>query len=314
MDNHQPLFPSPVMHTYQAFALLMIALLGFFVIGPLLGALIAVAISGVSVDELKMVLNNPMNAGGRSLILALQAGATIGMAGLPYLYARYKYHLDGRFYNMATMDIKAAILAMLITFTFMIFNSVVIEWNMELTFPSFLQGFEKWARQTEEAATQMVAFLTDFESAGTLLMMLIIMAVLPAIAEEYVFRGLIQRKLELAMTNIHLAIWISAILFSAIHMQFFGFFPRLLLGALFGYLYVWSRNLWIPIAAHFFNNAFMLIMIYLYKSGSIGYDIENSEAPSLVTVAIFAIITFALVYYFRKAFAKQADGEMAKNI
>ena len=125
-------------------------------------------------------------------------------------------------------------------------------------------------------------------------------AILPAIGEELVFRGMLQPELQRATGNIHAAIWISAIMFSAIHLQFFGFVPRMLLGVMFGYLYYWSGNIIIPMLAHFVNNGFSLLMVYLYQLEIISIDLESGESASPLLVAFFTLITFGLLLYLKK--------------
>jgi membrane protease YdiL (CAAX protease family) len=120
-----------------------------------------------------------------------------------------------------------------------------------------------------------------------------------------VFRGLIQNELKRGTGNPHLAIWVAAILFSAIHMQFFGFVPRVLLGALFGYLYHWSGNLIIPMFAHFFHNGFTLIMLHLYNQGVTELDMESEEAAPWPWVMVGIVSTFALLVYFRKLYTSK---------
>ncbi|MEL7006274.1 MAG: CPBP family intramembrane glutamic endopeptidase, partial [Bacteroidota bacterium] len=148
------------------------------------------------------------------------------------------------------------------------------------------------------------------------LVAIIVIAVIPAIGEEIVFRGMLQNELHTASKNAHVAIWVSAIIFSAIHMQFFGFFPRLLLGALFGYLYYWSGNLIIPILAHFINNGFSLVLVYLSTGEGLFGNPENTESAPLSTVLIFIIITVGLMYYFRNYFLKRNidNGSMEESI
>lgn len=97
-----------------------------------------------------------------------------------------------------------------------------------------------------------------------------------------------------------MAIWIAAIFFSAIHLQFYGFFPRLLLGALFGYIYYWSGNLWYPIFAHFVNNGFTLVMLYLYQQKATDIDLEATDAvPWSGALIAFAVGAVLLVYFKR---------------
>jgi len=199
------------------------------------------------------------------------------------------------------------LLSVVIVITFMGFNSLIIEWNANLEFPEFLSGFEKWARQTEDMALQMTEYLTDFNGFGQFLLAFFVIAIIPAVGEELLFRGFLQNLFHEYAKNIHLAIWISAILFSTIHMQFFGFVPRMLLGALFGYLYYWSGSLTIPIVAHLTNNGFTLILFYLYDLKVIETDISNTESSPLYAVLIFSIITAILLFYFRKYFLKASN-------
>jgi membrane protease YdiL (CAAX protease family) len=121
---------------------------------------------------------------------------------------------------------------------------------------------------------------------------IVILAIVPAIGEELLFRGILQNKIEMLSKNKHIAIWITAFIFSFIHFQFYGFVPRLLLGALFGYLYIWSGNLTIPILAHFINNGFTLLLLYA------GVNFEMS-VPMEITILSF-ILVISFLYIFKK--------------
>jgi hypothetical protein len=117
---------------------------------------------------------------------------------------------------------------------------------------------------------------------------------------------LIQTELYRGTKNIHVAIWISSILFSAFHVQFFGFVPRLLLGALFGYLYYWSGNIFVPMLAHIINNSLTVIVIYLNQQGMVSDEMvaDDSAAP-WPAVIVCAIICTALLYYFKNFFEQK---------
>src|SRR5690606_9164914 len=132
----------------------------------------------------------------------------------------------------------------------------------------------------------------------------VVVVVLPAIGEEIVFRGMIQNDFYRATRNAHLSIWITAILFSAIHLQFYGFFPRMFLGALFGYLYFWSGNLWMPVLAHFVNNGFTLISLYLYDKVVIPIVVDNTQ-PSVWQVLFSAVFSAFLMYAFKNFYNTQ---------
>jgi uncharacterized protein len=105
-----------------------------------------------------------------------------------------------------------------------------------------------------------------------------------------------------ATKNIHVSIWFAAILFSAIHFQFFGFVPRMLLGALFGYIYYWSGNLTLAILAHFVNNGVSVLALYLHQQGAFDFDMESPEAAPVQVVMFAAVVTAGLLYYFYKHF------------
>ena len=129
----------------------------------------------------------------------------------------------------------------------------------------------------EDLLKEVTEYITQFDSTGQFLLGIIVIAVLPAVGEELLFRGCIQNQLFNITRNTHLAIWITAFFFSAIHVQFLGFVPRMLLGALFGYLYFWSGNLLVPMLAHFFNNGLQIFLLYAYQREGFTYNIDELE-------------------------------------
>ncbi len=139
----------------------------------------------------------------------------------------------------------------------------IIVWNESITFPDsgFLHQVGEFLTTQEERAQKLTKALTSGSSGLDLTINLLVLAVLPALGEELFFRGGLQNILGERL-NKHAAIWITAFLFSLFHFQFFGFVPRMLFGALFGYLYIWGRSLWYPIICHVGNNAVALIAIH----------------------------------------------------
>lgn len=129
--------------------------------------------------------------------------------------------------------------------------------NQQVVLPEALRPIEEMMQQQEEAAAALIErFLADTSVWGVVIN-IVVMAVLPAIGEELTFRGWIQGRLE--ARNTHMAIWVSAAVFSFIHFQFYGFVPRMLLGAMFGYVLVWSGSIWTAILMHMTNNATVVI-------------------------------------------------------
>ena len=94
------------------------------------------------------------------------------------------------------------------------------------------------------------------------------MAILPAIGEELLFRGVFQRLLTEWTRNIHWGIILAALLFSFFHFEFYGFLPRFLLGVFFGYLFVWTSSIWVPILAHFTNNFIIVVYSFYQATGN----------------------------------------------
>ena len=133
------------------------------------------------------------------------------------------------------------------------------------------------------------------------LVALTVAAIAPAVGEELLFRGLLQPQLQKLTNNPHWGIWLCAILFSAIHLQFVGFLPRMLLGALLGYLLWWSGSLWLPILIHFLFNGIQILGAYLYPEAmKIAVDTTEIEMPSIWLTIISFLATGYLVKLFHE--------------
>ena len=124
-----------------------------------------------------------------------------------------------------------------------------------------------------------------------------LIALIPAIGEELLFRGVLQQLFTKWTGEAHLAIFISAFLFSAIHLQFFGFLPRFVLGLVLGYMFYWSKNLWLPILAHFTNNAFAIIFNYHFVADKIQIDFLNEETSVNISAALISLLAVALLMF-----------------
>lgn len=196
---------------------------------------------------------------------------------------------------LATLALLASIPAM----------NRLVEWNNNITFPASLSGLEESMKRMEEAAEGTIELLIgSLDSPSSLIISIIIIGIMAGLSEELFFRGGLQRILATGSCGKHAAIWITAFIFSAIHMQFFGFFPRLLLGAFFGYLLWWSNSLWLPIFIHTLNNS--LVVASKFSKGDGLSALENfgsgnsvGEIISIV-VSIIAVTTFLILLYRRR--------------
>lgn len=173
----------------------------------------------------------------------------------------------------------------------------IIEWNQQIHLPQSMALIEQFFRQMEQSAADATSLLMGGSSVGSLIMSLLIVAVLAGFSEELFFRGALQRILMSTSINTHVCIWMVAVIFSAFHFQFFGFVPRLILGAYFGYLLWWTRNLWVPVCVHIFNNA--LVVIFTWKTGSpegdadslASYGSDLSDGGHIAVAAVSIILS-----------------------
>lgn len=198
-------------------------------------------------------------------------------------------------------NVKDYGLVTLIYFTSAPFIAYLADINEHIQMPGFLKGVEDWMRTMEDSALAMTDFLASTTSIGQLLANIIVVGIFAGVGEELVFRGLLQRKLTKIFKNYHWAVWAAAIIFSAIHFQFYGFFPRLLLGVLFGYLYIWSGNIMIPIFAHALNNSMAVLIGHLISTGVISSKYEDFDLLPFPLVVVTAVIcAFLLFNYSQK--------------
>lgn len=165
--------------------------------------------------------------------------------------------------------------------------------NQQIPLPSWMNSLETEANDTIKA-------LLTMESPAILIYNLIVIALLPSIGEELLFRGLLQQQLEKRFGRPQLAVWIAALIFSAFHFQFAGFLPRMLLGALLGYLLIWTGSLWVPIAAHFVFNGSQVVGQYLLGEELISPDPEQSLTPNWLATVFSAILLAGLIYGIRR--------------
>jgi len=135
--------------------------------------------------------------------------------------------------------------------------------------------------------------LVNVHSISDLLFNFLLIAVIAGLGEELFFRGILQ-KIFSEWRNAVLAIWLAAFVFSAIHLQFYGFFPRMLLGAFFGYLLYWSGNLWLPILAHTINNGLAVIFYYLKFNGYQVVDIDTIGTNETVYLGVISAVLTAI--------------------
>ena len=181
--------------------------------------------------------------------------------------------------NKSPQAKEVGIVLLLMIFSMPVIN-LLSELNALIRFPEFMSSIENYLQKAEKDAEGITEAFLKIKSMKGLWVNLLMIGIIPAIGEEFFFRGLLQRIFSNWAKSTHWGIIISAFLFSAIHMQFYGFFPRFLLGAMFGYLFVWSGSLWLPVLAHFVNNALAVIAYYLISIGVLDEKVVNIGSSS----------------------------------
>jgi membrane protease YdiL (CAAX protease family) len=300
------LAPRPMHPAAQLLLLLGLALAGLC-LASLLALIIARVGYGLSVAEFGALAEAPAQAPhGWAVLMLTQglslAGAGAGAALLPRLLGQSvaSYYAPRRL--GAAWWLVAAGVVVLCSVPFL---SALVAWNAGTHFPAFLHEFEQWARAKEDQAAVLTKFLTNFNSLGRLLVALLVIAVVPAVAEELVFRGGVQRSLVAWFNSRHVGVWLAAAIFSAIHVQFFGFVPRFVLGLILGYLYEWSGNILVSMAAHFTQNALQLILLYLAQGKQLpsAFDPDSTQPLPWPIVFVSAVATAALLYWLHQRWA-----------
>ena len=188
------------------------------------------------------------------------------------------------------------------------FINYMAEINLRMEFP--IKSVDKILRTLEGDAEEIMLAFTATRSLTGLLVNLLMIGVIAAVGEELIFRGLLQRLFFDMVKNAHVAIFLTAILFSAFHFQFFSFLPRFMLGVLLGYLMLYGRSIWYPILAHFVNNAMGVIYYYFNSRGSADDMLEeigtSTMMPMAALISLLSFVFFAVLWYYQtSAFTNQ---------
>ena len=217
-----------------------------------------------AMDVLQLKLDQPyiLNA----LYILQIIGTTIPILIAPVFYAYVVVKQPAEYLRL---QFKSSWLLFMVAFFIMLIASPLIELssniNQKMVLPEFLRGLEEWMKQSEAAARKVTEFLLKMDSVGALIRNVLLVGLLTAIVEELMFRGVLQTIMLKWTKNAHAAVWITAMLFSAFHMEFYGFLPRTILGALFGYFVIWSGSIWPAVWGHFLNNGTAVVVTYLFQ-------------------------------------------------
>jgi uncharacterized protein len=238
---------------------------------------------------------------------------TIGTFLLPALVLPLIFRRNAAEYLRLNRPVEwKLILYMTVSFAAMYpFLEWTLSMNQSIHLPSFMQNIENTLRAQEDTMEVLTQRFLEMTNIRDLIINLIVIAFLPAFIEELFFRGLLQTLVHKWLKNIHITIILTAIFFSAIHMEFFGIIPRTILGLILGYLFYWSGSIWSSIFFHFLNNATAVVLVFLSQQNLINYKIDepmnSSNIVIIVSFGITALICLFLANYYSKKRDKKDD-------
>lgn len=284
--------------------LLVMLVLVFLLISSILGILLAKPIFRLDLAQIYQIVSNP-DADNLGVVKYFQIIQSVFLFLVPALIAAWLYSDDLAHYLQADKKPKALTLLLVmlsIVLAIPLLNALAM-FNSEMVLPQWLHSLEVKMKTMEETAGRLTGLFLTGGDGYTLALNLFMIAVLPALGEEFLFRGVIQRLATDWTRNRHLGIWISAFLFSFIHFQFYGFLPRFLLGLYFGYLLLWSSSIWVPVIGHFINNGFA-VLYYHFAAKPMGEtsmdQLGTGEEHSYMLYLSIVSTALLLIFIFMK--------------
>jgi len=282
------------------FNILFLSALGLFCTGIFsLLAMVVIQLGwGIPVFSDPTALSDFNNPAILNPMKFLQAMYSIGLFIVPcFLFLKLAEEKPFEFLKMKTFP---AIISLLIAFGIMLVVQPIVEltgkWNAAFPFPETF-GISDWIKHAEEQGEIVTKIFLKADSINVFLLNVFIMAFLPALGEEFFFRGMIQQYMIKAVKNVYIAIVITAIIFSAFHFQFMGFLPRMLLGIILGCIFVWSGNIWLSVFAHFLNNGAAVTLDYLNQRNVINEEQLETVASDNVLVVLLSLALLGMLLF-----------------
>jgi hypothetical protein len=260
-------------------------------------------IFGTSVSDLLNIPTADPDLKEASILRYLQVSQQVTMFIIPALILSRWFRRSGESYlktNKLPGSVQT-ILVIVLALSIIPITSYTGMLNSKMVLPEWLSGVAEWMQEKEEMAGTVTGLLLNSPGKGGMFLNIFIMALVPSVAEELLFRGVLQQILCKLFKSFHFGIWITAILFSAIHLQFYGFLPRFILGLSFGYLFFWGRNLWLPILAHFVNNVFLVVLSFIYGWSELN-EKRNYASEDIMTPIIAVLFCGLIFLYFRNEY------------
>jgi uncharacterized protein len=292
---------------FSKFLLTLLLMLGSLFFLTTAAVFLAVPFTHMNANRIIGTMGDIQNPAYLNLIRYFQIVQSFAFFLIPAIFVTYLFGSNPGIYLSLKKrpTIVISFISIILIFSLIPFINYLQDINSKMHFPEFMKGIEQWMKKSEDTANNLSELFLNVNSIGGLILNLFMMALLPALSEEFLFRGVFQRLFSEMFKNYHWGIILSAALFSAIHFQFYGFVPRMLLGAIFGYMLVWSGTLWVPVIAHFVNNSTGILFYYLLNKGMVNSNLDKigtgkQEMQFSIISLIISSSILVLFYYTTK--------------
>ena len=293
----------PVLYRTHPF-LRLVVLLALLIVSMLVTAFIGILIGlpffgSELIESLKgfSLLNQPDQIG---MLKYLQIVNQIGLFIIPPIL--FALMVSRSIKGYLRMDRRPHSMTILAGSIMILFSLPFLHWLSELNeairLPEFMGSVERWFQEYESRARELTEAFVDVHTWGGLTVNLLMIALLPAFGEEMLFRGVLLRGMNDWTKNIHASVLITAFLFSALHLQFYGFLPRFVLGVLLGYMLVWTGSLWVPIIMHFVNNAMAVLIVFFMNRSGKEVEMEEIGSSSNIFIIFFSFLLMLSLTFF----------------
>jgi len=294
---------------------LFLLVLCFWIVSFFLGVVLSRLFFGIPVLETLSGIAIPETRNEINLLKFMQLINQFGTFLIPPFLFAFLVSTDIREYLglQKKPNLLPVLSAIILIYLLLPVINELVRINQNMSLPSCLSAVEEWMRVSEMRAEKMTKAFMRTTSIKGLLINLLIIGVLAAVGEELLFRAVLIRVFRSWFKSSNWAVIISAFIFSAFHLQFYGFLPRFLLGLVFGYLFVWSGSLFLPIIAHFINNASAVIISFLMNRGIVEVSVDEFGKVDNPILLIISIILSIALMYFIYWYEKKADGVYLKK-
>jgi len=291
---------------------------GCYLVIFILTMLAAMPLYGKTLNEIIELFTSGDFKNEINLLSFFQITYSLGLFLVPALVAGLLFH--GRSLEYLSAKVKPLWITLVLSVLVVLGSVPVInflaEFNMNISLPERFSGLEERIRETEAQAEELMNLFLSDTSVSRFTINLLMIAVIPAFGEEFFFRGVLQKIFTEWFRSKHAAIIVVAVLFSFMHLQFLGFIPRILLGALFGYMLVWTGSIWVPVLAHFVNNSIGVTYYFFYYRGLIGEELNTigSDKESVaytISSIIFLVLIMGAIWLVEKRKANRYQGPVA---